>query len=80
MLVGCAGLSLNAVLGVVPRLECSEVVGSDDLYLDSVSLVVQANDLQAFKAHLLGCFFVRVGEHTLGACIMTGRIPQMTWD
>ena len=49
MLVGCAGLSLDAVLGVVraylPRLECSEVIGSDNLYLDSVSLVVQANDL-----------------------------------
>ena len=49
MLVGCAGLSLDTVLGVVraylPRLECSEVVGSYDLDLDSVSLVVQADDL-----------------------------------
>jgi hypothetical protein len=49
MLVACAGLSLETVSGVVrtylPRLECSEVVGSNDLYLDSVSLVVQTDDL-----------------------------------
>ena len=49
VLVGCAGLSLDTVLGVVraylPRLECSEVVGSDDLDLNSVSLVVHADDL-----------------------------------
>ncbi len=49
MLVGCAGLSLYTVIGIVraylPRLECSEVVGSDDLDLDPVSLVVQADDL-----------------------------------
>ena len=49
VLVGCAGLSLDAVLGVVraylPRLECSKVVGSDNLDLDSVSLVVQTDDL-----------------------------------
>ena len=45
MLVGCAGLSLDTVLGVVraylPRLECGKVVGSYDLDLNSVSLVVQ---------------------------------------
>ena len=52
MLVGCAGLSLNTVLGVVrvylPRLECSKVVGSDNLDLDSVSLVVQTENLESF--------------------------------
>jgi hypothetical protein len=49
MLVGCAGLSHDTVLGVVraylPRLECSEVVGSYDLDLDSVSLIAQTDDL-----------------------------------
>ena len=70
MLVGCAGLSLDTVPSVVraylPRLECSEVVGSNDFDLDSVSLEVQTVDLEV---HIFGCFFVRVGEHTLGACI-----------
>ena len=65
MLVGCAGLFLNTVLGVVSadlsRLECSEVVGSNDLDLDSVSLVVQTDDLEPFELHMLGCFCVRVG-------------------
>ncbi len=59
------GLSLDAVLGVVraylPRLERCEIVGSDDLDLDAVLLVVQAHHLQTF--------LVRVGERTLGACI-----------
>jgi hypothetical protein len=49
MLVGCAGLSLDTVIGVVraylPRLECGEVIGSYDVDLDSVSLVVQSDDL-----------------------------------
>ena len=52
MLVRCAGLSLDAVLGVVraylPRLERGEVVGADDRDLDAVILVVKADDLQAF--------------------------------
>ena len=43
IIVGCAGLSLNTVHGVVraylPRLECSEVVGSNNLDLNSVSLI-----------------------------------------
>ena len=73
MLVGCARLSLDAVIGVVraylPRLECSEVVGLDDPDLNCVSLVVQADDRQALQIHILGCFLVRVGEQTLGACI-----------
>ena len=74
MLVGCAGLSLNTILGVVraylSRLECSsEVVGSNDLDLDSVSLVVQTDDLESFEVHILECFFIRVGEYTLSACI-----------
>jgi hypothetical protein len=71
MLVGSTGLSLDAVLGVVraypPRFDCGEGVGADDLDLDSVLLVVQADDLQAFQIHILGCFLVRVGEHTIGA-------------
>ena len=49
MLVGRAGLSLDTVLGVVranlPGLKSSEVVGSNDLDLDSVSLIVQTDDL-----------------------------------
>ncbi len=52
MLVGCAGLSLDTVPSVVraylPRLECSEVVGSNDFDLDSVSLVVQTDNLESF--------------------------------
>ncbi len=68
MLVGCAGLlSLDTVLlGVVraylPRLECSEVVGSNNLDLDSVSLVVQTDDPGTHPQMLL-C------PSTLGACI-----------
>ena len=66
MLVGCAGLSLDTVLGVIraylcEELEHSEVIGADDLDLDAVLLVVQADHLQTF--------LVRVGERTLGACI-----------
>ena len=63
MLVGFAGLSLNTVLGVVraylPRLECSEIVGSNDLDLDSVFFVVQTDDLESFEVRILGCVFVR---------------------
>ena len=70
MLVGRAGLSLDTVFGVLraflPRLQCSEVVGSNDLDLNSVSLVVQTDDLEFFEVHI---FFIRVGEHTLSACI-----------
>ena len=67
-------MSLNTILGVVctylPRLEYSEIVGSNDLGLDSVSIVVEMDDLESFELqHILGYFFVRVEEHTLGACI-----------
>ena len=67
-------MSLNSVLGVVctylPRLECCEIVGSNDLDLDSVSIVVEMVDLESFELqHILGYFFVRVEKHTLGACI-----------
>ncbi len=83
MLVGCAGLSLDTVLGVVciylSRLECSEVVGSNDLDLDSVSLAVQVDDLKAFKVYILGSFLVRLGEHTLGACILSLHINDSTY-
>ena len=62
MLVGCAGLSFNTILGVVRayllRLECGEVVGSNELDLDLVSLVVQMDDLDSFEVNILGCFFV----------------------
>ena len=73
ILVGCAGLCLDAVLGVVrvclSRLDRCKVVGPDNLDLDAVLLVVQADDLQAFQVYIFGCFLVHVGEHTLGACI-----------
>ena len=50
MLVGCAGLSLDTVLGIVrsylPRLECGEVNGPNDLDLDSV--VQTTDDLESY--------------------------------
>ena len=73
VLVGCVGLSLNTVLGLVraylPRLECSKVVGSNDLDLDFVSLVVQTHDLESFEVHILGYFFVRASGRTYAWCL-----------